>query len=129
MIVVDTSVWVDFFNGVETAESNRLDELLGREPLAIGDLILTEILQGFRRDSAYRQARELLLSLTIFEMLGIERALQSASNFRRLRKLGLTVRKTADIIIASSCISEGHQLLFSDKDFLPFVEHLGLERA
>ena len=126
MIIVDSSVWIDYFNGKDLPEVTKLDELLETELLGIGDLILAEVLQGFRQDSDYRQARQLLTSLTVFEMLGSEAAISSADNFRALRKKGLTVRKTIDVAIATFCINNGHSLLFSDKDFLPFVEHLGL---
>ena len=126
MIFIDTSVWIDYFNGLSTPHTNKLDALLGVEPLGIGDLILTEILQGFRSDSDFRRAKDLLTSLTLFEMLGVENAIRSAGHFRLLRKRGITVRKTADVIIATFCIVENHALLFSDRDFDPFVEHLGL---
>ena len=129
MTIVDSSVWVDYFNGQDTPETSRLDELLGVEPLAIGDLILTEVLQGFRTEAHVRKAQELMLSLTVFEMLGRERALQSAEHYRALRRRGITIRKTVDVIIATFCITEGHALLFSDKDFRPLVEHLGLRSA
>ena len=128
MIIVDSSVWVDYFNGIETLETNKLDQLLGLEPIAIGDLILTEVLQGFRSDNGYQTAKELLTSLHIFEMLGLDIAIKSADNYRFLRKQGITIRKTADVIIATFCIETQHSLLFSYKDFLPFVNHLGLIR-
>jgi len=126
MILVDTSVWVDYFHGRHTSQTERLDALLGNEPLGIGDLILTEVLQGFRSDSDSRTAKDLLTSLAVFEMLNVERAIQSAANYRLLRKRGVTIRKTVDVIIATFCIVENHALLFSDKDFTPFVEHLAL---
>lgn len=126
MIIVDSSVWIDYFNGVETTESNKLDTLLGVEQIAIGDLILTEVLQGFRSDEGYQTAKELLTSLQIFEMLGLNIAIKSVDNYRFLRKRGITIRKTADVIIATFCIENQNQLLFSDKDFIPFVNHLGL---
>jgi predicted nucleic acid-binding protein len=126
MILVDSSVWIDYFNGQDTPETNLLDTLLGVQPLGLGDLILTEVLQGFRSDEDYITARQQLSSLTLFEMLGLELAIKSADNCRRLRKRGITIRKTADVMIATFCIEKGHSLLFSDKDFLPFVEHLGL---
>jgi predicted nucleic acid-binding protein len=126
MILVDSSVGIDYFNGRETPESNKLDNLLGIEPLAIGDIILTEVLQGFRSDVDYQTAKELLTSLTIFEMLGVNIAVKSADNYTLLRKRGITIRKTADVIIATFCIESQNSLLFSDKDFLPFVQHLGL---
>ncbi|MDO9180205.1 MAG: PIN domain nuclease [Agitococcus sp.] len=127
MILVDSSVWIDYFNGQVTPETNKLDTLLGVEPLGIGDLILTEVLRGFRSDVDYQTAKKLMMTLSIFEMLGTDMAIQSADNFRMLRKKGITVRKTADVIIASYCIEHNHSLLFADKDFLPFVAHLGLK--
>jgi predicted nucleic acid-binding protein len=126
MIIVDSSVWIDYFNGKDTSQTNKLDALLGIEPVAIGDLILMEVLQGFRSDSDFQKAKDLLASLTIFNMLGSENALTGAENFRALRKRGITIRKTADVIIATYCIKGMHSLLFADKDFLHFVEHLGL---
>ncbi len=129
MTLVDSSVWVDYFNGQDTPQTAKLDALLGIEPLGIGDLILTEVLQGFRADADFAQAKELLLSLTVFDMLGVENAIRSAEHYRALRKRGFTIRKTADVIIATFCIREGHSLLFSDKDFIPFVEQFGLREV
>ena len=126
MIVVDSSVWIDYFIGVKNKQTNKLDESLGLKPVAIGDLILTEVLQGFRHDKDYKTAKKLFEDVTIFDMLGKEMAIKSAENFRALRKKGVTVRKTADVIIASFCIDQKLPLLFSDKDFRPFVKHLGL---
>jgi predicted nucleic acid-binding protein len=127
MILVDSSVWIDYFNGRPTPQAQTLDSLLGVQPLGIGDLILTEVLQGFRSDSDYRAARRLLASLVPFEMLGMDLALKCADHFRALRRRGITIRKTADVIIATFCLENGHALLFSDRDFQPFVEHLGLQ--
>ena len=129
MIIVDSSVWIDYFNGRDTAETIQLDLLLGIKPIAIGDLILTEVLQGFRNDQDYKIAKNLLTSLTILELLGEKIALKSADNYRTLRKQGITIRKTADVIIASFCIENNLPLLFSDKDFIPFVMHLKLLSA
>jgi predicted nucleic acid-binding protein len=129
VIIVDSSVWVDYFNGTLTRHTDKLDELLGSEPVAIGDLILTEVLQGFRIDSNYKAAKKLLGSLEIVEMLGAKNAIKAADNYRALRKRGVTVRKTADVIIATYCIEEKCSLLFSDKDFLPFVKYLSLRSA
>jgi len=129
MILVDSSVWVDYFNGRDTPQTAHLDGLLGLELLGIGDLILTEVLQGFREDRDYQTAKQLLTSLTVFDLLGTNIAIKSADNFRSLRKRGITIRKTADVIIATFCIEHNHSLLFADKDFLPFVEHLGLNAA
>lgn len=129
MILVDSSVWIDYFNGNDSAEADFLDRILSHRAVAIGDLILTEILQGFRHDKDYKVAKSLLEELTVFELLGRKMAIKSADNFRKLRKKGITIRKTADVIIASYCIEHNLPLLFSDKDFQPFVEHLGLRNA
>ena len=129
MIVVDSSVWIDYFSGVDNAQTDRLDNTLGLKPVAAGDLIMTEVLQGFRDDKDYKTARKLFEDLTIFEMLGQSMAVKSADNFRRLRKKGVTIRKTADVIIATFCIEQKLPLLFSDKDFKPFVKHLGLREG
>ncbi len=127
MILIDSSVWIDYFNGQDTPQTYKLDTFV--KPLDIGDLILTEVLQGFRADGDYETAKRLLTSLSIFGMLGTNLALKSADNFKSLRKREITIRKTADVIIAIFCIETGHSLLFLDKDFLPFVEHLGLRAA
>ena len=129
MIVVDSSVWIDYFSGAYTPQTEKLENILGTKPVAIGDLILTEVLQGFRHDKDYKAARKLFEDVEIFEMLGIQMAIKSADNFRALRKKGITVRKTADVIIATFCIEQKLPLLFSDKDFSPFVKHLGLDKA
>ena len=126
MILVDSSVWIDYFNGGDTPQTSKLDEPLGVELLGIGDIILTEVLQGFRIDADYDTAKQVLTSLTVFNMLGVEIAVKSADNFRVLRKRGITIRKTVDVIIATFCIENDHTLLFSDKDFMPFVQYLGL---
>ncbi|NKB18210.1 MAG: PIN domain nuclease [Pseudanabaena sp. CRU_2_10] len=94
--------------------------------LGIGDLILTEVLQGFCADADYRVAKQMLTSLTVFNMIGLEIAIKSADNFRELRKQGITIRKTVDVVIATFCIETGHSLLFADKDFIPFADNLGL---
>lgn len=126
MILVDSTVWVDYFQGKPTLETSKLDELLGREPLAIGDLILTEILQGFDDEHDFRLTQKLLAPLTRVELGGFEIAIQAAQNYRILRRLGVTVRKTIDTLIATRCIVSGYDLLHSDRDFDPFVKHLGL---
>lgn len=126
MIVVDSSVWVDYFNGLATPQTDALDRLLSRALVLMGDIILIEVLQGFRSDRDFRQARRLLEPLAFSEMLGKDVALQSASNYRRLRRRGITVRKTIDVIIATFCIVNGHSLLHSDRDFDAMEQHLGL---
>ena len=129
MIFVDSSVWVDYFNGRSSAETNYLDELLGKESIGVGDLVLIEVLQGFRRDSDYNTAKKLLTSLEVFTLGGQEIAIKSAANFRLLRKKGITVRKTIDVLIATFCIERKLTLLHSDKDFDPFHEYLNLGNA
>jgi predicted nucleic acid-binding protein len=129
VIVVDSSVWIDFFNGVSTPEVERLDGLLGTTPLAIGDLILVEVLQGFRNERDVATARQLFRSLALLPMLGGRNGWKAAENYRTLRRKGITVRKTIDGIIATACIEANLPLLFSDRDFAPYVEHLGLEPA
>ena len=127
MILIDSSVWVDYFNGTVNRETDTLDSLLGVEPIAIGDLILTEVLQGFRDDSDYRRARSLLTSLSVCQLLNERLAIRSAENYRALRKLGATVRKTTDVIIGTYCIETGTPLLYSDRDFDPMTIHLNLQ--
>jgi predicted nucleic acid-binding protein len=129
VIVVDSSVWIDFFHGVSTPEVERLDGLLGVTPLAIGDLVLVEVMQGFRTDQDVATARQLFRSLALLPMLGGSNAWKAAENVRQLRRKGITVRKTVDGIIATACIEANLPLLFSDRDFQPYVEHLGLELA
>ena len=126
MILVDSSVWIDYFKGTVTAQTEKLDSLLGQEPLAIGDLILTEVLQGFADETDFNAARKMLTSLDVVELGGQEIAVQAAKNFRTLRRLGVTVRKTIDTVIATRCIESGYDLLHSDRDFDPFAQHLGL---
>lgn len=129
MILVDSSVWIDYFRGVATPQTDRLDRLLDEELIAIGDLILTEVLQGFDRDRDFNSARKFLTTLTIVELGGKEIALCAAKNFRRLHGFGVTPRKTIDTIIATRCIESDLPLLYSDRDFDPFVERLGLRSA
>jgi len=126
MILVDSSVWIDYFRGTPTPQANKLDTLLGAELIATGDLILTEVLQGFTNDREFNQARKLMNSLVVLNLAGKDIALQAAKNFRVLRGLGVTVRKTIDTLIATHCIENDLPLLYSDKDFDPFVRHLGL---
>lgn len=129
MILVDSSVWIDYFRGAETPQTDRLDDLLTREPLAVGDLMVAEVLQGFARERDFERARRLMTSLTVLDIAGAEVAIEAARNFRRLRAHGATVRKTIDTLIATRCIIDRHSLLFTDRDFEPFVAHLGLVSA
>lgn len=129
MILVDSSVWIDFFNGRNSRETELLALLLRRPILLTGDLILAEVLQGFREQRDMEEARRALLSLRYADMVGQEVALASAMNYRLLRRKGVTARKTVDVIIATFCIRNGHVLLHADRDFEPMTEHLGLRTA
>ena len=126
MILVDTSVWIDYFNGAVTPATERLDNLLGSEPLFIGDLILAEVLQGFSDKREFEQAKIMLTSLTVIDICGKHIAIRVAEHFRTLRRRGVTVRKTMDTVIATRCIEDGYELLHNDRDFDPFVKYLGL---
>jgi len=126
MILVDSSVWIDFFRGAASREAELLDQLLGREELAVGDIILTEVLQGFSIDRDFELALRLLGSLTHVDIAGIDIAVKAARNFRALRARGITIRKTIDTLIATRCIENNLPLLYSDRDFDPFADHLGL---
>ena len=129
MILVDSSVWIDYFRGTETPQVEVLDGLLGRTRLAIGDLIVAEVLQGVRDEKEFNLVRKTLDAFTQVELVGYDIAVKAARNYRTLRGMGITVRKTIDSIIATRCIESGLTLLHSDRDFLPFVEHLGLKVA
>ena len=127
MILVDSSVWIDYFNGHKTWQTNLLNNLLSDVPVIIGDLILIEILQGFRSDKDYESVKSYLSDLPFRQMGGYQVAVQSAQNYRTLRKKGVTVRKTIDVIISTYCILEGLPLLHDDRDFDPMVSHLSLK--
>jgi predicted nucleic acid-binding protein len=126
LILVDSSVWIDYFKGAVTPQTEKLDSLLESEPLLVGDLILTEILEGFGPEADFERARKLLTSLIIVDLGGKDIAIQAARNFRALRRLGATIRKTIDSVIATRCIENDYDLLHNDRDFEPFVKHLGL---
>jgi predicted nucleic acid-binding protein len=129
VILVDSSVWIDFFNGRVSAHTDLLARLIPRQTLLVGDLIYVEILQGFRHDRDFERARQALDELPYADMLGRELALASAQNYRLLRQRGVTIRKTIDVMIATFCIRNGHVLLHGDRDFAPMREHLGLQTA
>ena len=129
MILVDSSVWIDYFRGTITVQTEKLDRLLGQQLLAIGDLILTEVLQGFDSEKDFNHVRKMLTSLMVVELGGQEIAIQAAKNFRALRRRGMTVHKTIDTVIATRCIVSGYELLHDDRDFDPFAKYLGLRLA
>lgn len=126
MWIVDSSVWIDYFNGKLTPQTERLDAALGTRDIGLGDLVLCEVLQGFRQTKDFEAARQALLRFTVFEMGGVDIALQSAANCRALRRRGITIRKSIDCLIATFVIEHGFELLHSDQDFEPFQQHLGL---
>lgn len=129
MIVVDSSVWIDYLGGGASDATDRLDQALEGGDVVTGDLVLTEVLQGFRQDRDHAAARAALLATTVVPMLGVANALASADAYRTLRERGVTVRKTIDVVIATYCLEVDMPLLFTDRDFEPFVEHLGLRAA
>ncbi len=129
MILIDSSVWVDYFRDLDTPQTRQVDALLGREIVAVGDVVLTEVLQGCTSDRAFNLALACLSELEVVDVGGFHVAVEAARNFRRLRAKGITIRKTIDTLIATRCIQNEIQLLYADRDFDPFVEHLGLRSA
>ena len=127
MWIVDSSVWIDYFNGVVTPQADLLHKALGQQELGLGDIILCEVLQGFKTQRDFARARSALLRLPVFTIGGREIALKSAENYRTLRRQGMTVRKTVDCLIATFVIERGFSLLHSDRDFAPFAQALGLD--
>jgi len=126
MWIVDSSVWIDYFRGDLTSQTDLLHRALGRQELGIGDIILCEVLQGFPSQRDFVCARTALLQLPVFTLGGTDLALQCADNYRSLRRQGITVRKTIDCLIATFVIARGFALLHNDRDFAPFEQHLGL---
>jgi predicted nucleic acid-binding protein len=126
MIVVDTTVWIDYFGGSANRHTEWLDRELDRQRLGLTDLILCEILQGVRDEATFKRLRRTLCEFEVFSTGGIELAVASAQNYRRLRSRGYTIRKTIDCLIATFCLTEGHTLLHRDHDFDPFERELGL---
>jgi predicted nucleic acid-binding protein len=126
MVVVDTTVWIDYVRGLDTPHTNALDFELLHNQVVTGDLLITEFLQGFRNDRDFEAAKEIMGSLIYCDILGKDIALKSAENFRFLRKNGITIRKTVDIIIGTFCIEHELPLLQNDRDFEPLEKYLGL---
>jgi predicted nucleic acid-binding protein len=127
MILVDSSVWIDYFNGRKTTKTDWLDSALGNEQIIVGDLIMAEVLQGFQSDKDFKTARKLLLAFPFMTMLGQELAIESALNYRFLRKKGVTVRKTIDVMIGTFCLNYQLSLLHDDRDFDPMEKYLNLK--
>ncbi len=126
MIFLDTTVLIDYFNGISTWQTEKLETMLGHELIVIGDYVLTEILQGFSKDLEFEKALNVLNDFPCYNLCGKDIAIKSAKNFRYLRKKGVTIRKTIDSIIATFCIEHGLKLLHNDRDFEPYVKYLGL---
>lgn len=126
MVIIDTTVWVDFFNGTDTAETGWLDRQLSRERLGLLDLMLCEILQGLPTEAEATRVLRDLRRFEIFDTGGLSLAVAAARNYRLLRSRGRTVRKTIDCLIATFCLRGGHSLLHCDRDFDPFEAMLGL---
>lgn len=129
MLLVDSSVWIDFFNAKSTPQTDFLHTSLKQPDVVLGDLVLCEVLQGFKQRREFEHARRVLMELPVLNMGGVAVALKAADNYRYLQRRGVTVRKTIDCIIATFAIVEGYTLLHSDRDFIPFVEFLGLAVA
>jgi len=127
MILVDSSVWIDRINQVPSVQAQRLLRLVDTQPLLIGDLILCEVLQGIRSEAAVRLVERMLGQFERVTLCGPELAVQAARNYRLLRRRGITIRKTIDVIIATFCIERGHALLHRDRDFEPMERILGLQ--
>jgi predicted nucleic acid-binding protein len=129
VILVDSSVWIAQLKGRTTPATVKLEAAAAREPLLVGDLIVLEVLQGARDEAHATRIERALRQYVIVPLLGADLAPKAARNYRRLRELGITVRKTADIVIGTFCIEHRHALLHDDRDFAPMQEHLGLEVA
>ena len=127
MWIVDSSVWIDYFGGEDTVQTNLLDTVLGKRAIGLGDIILCEVLQGYHDERDFETAREALLRFPIYAIGGTEIAIRSAENYRFLRRRGITIRKTVDCLIATFAIERGFSLLHSDRDFDAFETHLGLD--
>jgi predicted nucleic acid-binding protein len=126
MVIVDTTVWIDYFRGSVNPETRWLDGELGNHSLGLTDIILCEVLQGIADDRSFARVQRDLMRLTVFETGGADLAVAAAENYRMLRRRGHTVRKTIDCLIATFCIRDGHQLLHRDRDFDLFERELGL---
>jgi predicted nucleic acid-binding protein len=129
VILVDSSVWVDYFRSADTPQVTLLDSLFGRTRIAVGDLVAAEVLQGVRDDKEFKLVKKVFDSFTHIDLCGYDLALKASDNYRILRAKGITVRKTIDTLIATRCIEDGLTLLHSDRDFVPFAKHLGLREA
>jgi predicted nucleic acid-binding protein len=129
VILVDSSVWIDYFRSADTGQVALLDSMFGRSRLAVGDLIAAEVLQGLRDEREFKLVKRTLDAFDHIDLAGYELAVKASANYRFLRSKGITIRKTIDTLIATRCIVDGYTLLHADRDFLPFVEYCGLNVA
>jgi predicted nucleic acid-binding protein len=127
MILVDSSVWIDYFNGADLPHTRKVNEILGFQEIVVTDLVMAEVLQGFRIKKDFEDTLEVLDAFRFEPTGGRDVAVQAARNFVYLRSIGFTIRKTVDTLIATNCILNGFQLLHNDRDFVPFETHLGLQ--
>ena len=125
MIVVDTAVWADWFNGIDSSQVRRLGQAVDRQDAGLVPVVLTEVLQGFRADRDFVRARDLLLGLPLLA-LDVDGHVEAARLYRRLRASGVSVRGTIDCIIAQTCITAGAELLSADQDFAAIARHTPL---
>ena len=126
MVLADTSIWIDYFRGVYSPQTDQLNELLNEERVATGDLIIIELMQGFKTKSQIAAARQIISRLEYFDLVGKDIAFKAADNYRLLKNKGITIRKTIDIIIGTFCIENQFKLLHNDRDFEPMVDYIGL---
>jgi hypothetical protein len=129
VVIADTSVWVDFLRGASAAHCDRMVSLLEDQSLALCDRVLQEVLQGVTSESEFRKVSTRLLALPCFNLGGHALALTAARNYRRMHRLGVTPRSATDVLIATFCVEEGHELLHNDRDFDFMAKHLGLKVA
>lgn len=127
MIIADTSVWIDYFRGIDTLHTGKLDMALGTDELFIGDLIITELMQGAKTENSVLQIKDVISKMQCVNMVGQKIAYESAANYRSLRSKGITVRKTIDMLIGTFCIHSNAALIHNDRDFDPMEIHLGLK--
>ena len=127
MIVVDTSAWIDYVNGIKATQTKLIDDALENNRIVTGDIIITEFLQGFKSQTDFEQAKRMMDLLEYYDFLGKDLAIKAANNFRLLRRNGITIRKTIDVIIATFCIENDYMLIHNDKDFDPMESILGLK--
>jgi predicted nucleic acid-binding protein len=129
VILVDSSVWIDYFRSADTPQVALLDSFFGRSPVAVGDLIAAEVLQGVRDEREFKWVKKTLDAFEHIDLAGYDLAVKASENYRSLRAVGVTIRKTIDTLIATRCIEDGLMLLHADRDFLPFSQYLGLKVA